>query len=111
MFAVPSRWEPCGLTQMYALRFGTVPLVTATGGLEDTVEDGVTGFKMPLLHTPVAQRAALIRMVRTAAGLYRADRAAWRRMMRRGMAKDFSWTSSARSYEELFQRLIQRERA
>ena len=108
MFAVPSRWEPCGLTQMYALRYGTVPLVTATGGLEDTVEDGVTGFKMPLLHTPAGQRAAFVRMVRTAAGLYRADRAAWRRMMRRGMAKDFSWASSSRRYEELFEGLVRR---
>jgi starch synthase len=111
MFAVPSRWEPCGLTQMYALRYGTVPLVTATGGLEDTVDEGVTGFKMPLLHTAAGQRAALFRMVRTAAGLYRADRAGWRRMMRCGMAKDFSWTSSARGYEELFEGLIQRRRA
>ncbi len=108
MFAVPSRWEPCGLTQMYALRYGTIPLVTATGGLEDTVEDGVTGFKMPLLHTPAAQRAAFVRMVRTAAGLYRADRLAWRRMMRRSMAKDFSWKSSARGYEELFEGLLRR---
>jgi starch synthase len=110
MFVVPSRWEPCGLTQMYALRYGTVPLVTAVGGLEDTVEDGVTGFKMPHLSTAAAQRAALVRMTRTAVGLYRADRAAWRRMMRRGMAKDFSWESSARRYEELFRSVVRHRR-
>ena len=105
MLLVPSRWEPCGLTQMYALRYGTVPVVTAVGGLDDTVEDGVTGFKAAPHAGAAASRAALLQAVRTAAGLFRADRAAWRRMMRRGMARDFSWAASAKRYEALYRSL------
>lgn len=105
MLLVPSRWEPCGLTQMYALRYGTVPIVTAVGGLDDTVEDGVTGFKAVPHDDPVAARAALMQAIRVAVGLYRADRAAWRRLMRRGMARDFSWSVSAKRYDELFRSL------
>jgi starch synthase len=108
LLLVPSRWEPCGLTQMYALRYGTVPVVTAVGGLEDTVEDGVTGFKAAPHPTTAATRAALMQAVRTATGLFRADRSAWRRMMRRGMALDFSWSASAKKYEELFRSVSRR---
>lgn len=108
MLLVPSRWEPCGLTQMYALRYGTVPVVTAVGGLDDTVEDGVTGFKAAAHAEPAAARAALLQAVRVATGLYRADRAAWRRLMRRGMARDFSWSVSAKRYDELFRSLVER---
>ena len=108
MLLVPSRWEPCGLTQMYALRYGTVPIVTAVGGLDDTVEDGVTGFKAAPHTSPAASRAALMQAVRTAVGVFRADRAAWRRMMRRGMARDFSWPVSARRYDDLFRTLTAR---
>ena len=96
MFLMPSRFEPCGLTQMYSLRYGTVPIVRSTGGLVDTVEpyDPVTGngtgfrFDMP-------DGTALIWALDQALDLWR-DRAAWRRLMRNGMERDFSWDRSAR---------------
>jgi starch synthase len=104
VFLMPSRFEPCGLNQMYSLRYGTVPVVRAVGGLEDTVEDydgwmRGTGFKFRD-YTP----QALVLAVRRALEAYR-DRRAWRAMMLRGMAEDFSWDRSAGSYEALYARL------
>jgi len=100
LFLVPSLYEPCGLTQMYALRYGTVPVVRHTGGLADTVRDASradgTGF---VFHdyTPAALQSALSRaLVRWR------DRDAWVALMRRGMAKDFSWHESAAVYEKLY---------
>jgi starch synthase len=103
---MPSRFEPCGLTQMYSLRYGTVPIVRSTGGLVDTVEpyDAVTGngtgfrFDMP-------DGTALIWALDQAMALWR-NRAAWRRLMRNGMGRDFSWERSARGYEELYRRAM-----
>jgi starch synthase len=100
---MPSRWEPCGLNQMYALRYGTVPVVAAVGGLDDTVDDGVTGFKFLHHSDDRGSRAALLQAVRSAVGFYRADRTGWRRMMRRGMAKDFSWEVAANEYVRVFE--------
>lgn len=102
IFLMPSQYEPCGLNQMYSLRYGTVPVVRATGGLDDTVEDfdPVTGhgngFKFAA-YTPEALLAALER----ALAAYR-DRAIWRRIQRAGMRGDFSWDASARQYVELY---------
>ncbi len=101
MFLMPSRYEPCGLNQIYSLRYGTVPIVRATGGLDDTV-DATTGFKFSD-YTPEALLAA----VRQALAAYR-DRAQWQAMMLRGMAKDYSWAASAREYGELYRRLAGR---
>jgi starch synthase len=105
LFLMPSRYEPCGLNQMYSLRYGTVPVVRATGGLDDTVRDPnedpdhPNGFKFPRpWGTDVV--AALER----ATAAYR-DRGRWERMMRTGMAEDFSWRRSARSYADLYRRL------
>jgi starch synthase len=100
-FLMPSRFEPCGLNQMYSLRYGTVPIVRAVGGLEDTVEDydgwnRGTGFKFRD-YTP----AALLLAVRRALETWR-DRRAWRGIVSRGMAQDFSWNRSAASYEALY---------
>jgi starch synthase len=105
LFLMPSRFEPCGLNQMYSLRYGTVPVVRAVGGLEDTVEnhDGAgrgTGFKFRD-YTP----GALWGTLRWALGVYR-DPDAWRGLMLRGMAQDFSWDRSAAGYEALYQRLL-----
>src|SRR5215469_16436205 len=99
-FVMPSRFEPCGLNQMYSLRYGTPPIVHRVGGLADTVEDGVTGFsfKEP---TPAALAAA-IKRARTAF----TDRHAWRAMQLRGMAKDFSWPRSAKQYLEVYRQLL-----
>ncbi|BDG09296.1 glycogen synthase GlgA [Anaeromyxobacter paludicola] len=107
VFLMPSRFEPCGLNQMYSLRYGTVPVVRAVGGLEDTVEDydgfrSGTGFKFREY-----QPRALLTAVRRALDLYR-DRRAWAGLQARGMAQDFSWDRSAQTYERLFESLAAR---
>ena len=107
MFLMPSRFEPCGLNQMYSLRYGTVPVVRATGGLADTVHnyDPETsegnGFTFRD-YTPEAMLGALRRAVE----LYRRDQQAWRELMVRGMQEDHSWGASAREYLRLYQRLL-----
>jgi starch synthase len=101
MFLMPSYYEPCGLNQIYSLRYGTVPVVRATGGLDDTIEDG-TGFKFAEYSGK-----ALLGAVRDAIAAFE-DRDEWRKMMRRGMAKDFSWKTSAAAYSELYRRLLGR---
>ncbi len=108
VFAVPSRFEPCGLTQMYALRYGTIPVVRRTGGLADSVADvderaDGTGFVFDG-ETPADFLAALIR----ARELY--DRpAAWAEVRERGMTKDFSWRAAAVRYREVYES-VQRAR-
>jgi starch synthase len=106
MFLMPSRYEPCGLTQMYSLRYGTPPVVRATGGLVDTVDpfdgaEGGTGFLFD--H---ADGTGMMWALDQALGAF-ADRSSWERLMRRGMARDFSWERSARGYVELYRRAIQ----
>ena len=98
---MPSRFEPCGLNQMYSQRYGTPPVVRATGGLADTVEDGRTGF---LFDDDLAGAA------RRAAQAYRRPKA-WRAMQRAGMARDFSWSAAARRYAALYSRLAARQPA
>jgi starch synthase len=101
MFLMPSRYEPCGLNQIYSLRYGTVPVVRATGGLDDTIETG-TGFKFAEYSS-----VALLGAIREAVAAF-ADPDGWQAMMRRGMAKDFSWKASAAAYSALYQRLLGR---
>jgi starch synthase len=91
MFLMPSRYEPCGLNQIYSLRYGTVPIVRATGGLEDTVNEQ-TGFKF---------RDGLGAAVDTALQEFQRPES-WASRMRRGMAKDFSWDASAVEYQNLY---------
>jgi starch synthase len=102
---VPSRFEPCGLTQLYALRYGALPVVRRTGGLADTVVDSnavtladgsATGFAFDD-GTP----DGLLSGVQRAAELW-GDRAAWRRVMRQAMTRDFSWAAAARKYLALY---------
>src|SRR5207249_4746562 len=83
-----------GLNQMYSLRYGTVPIVRATGGLDDTVDE-TTGFKFAD-YTP----EALLAVIHQAMGAWQ-DRKHWSELMRRGMAEDFSWDASAASYQRL----------
>jgi starch synthase len=97
---VPSRYEPCGLTQLYALRYGTVPVVRSTGGLVDTVDPGVTGVRFDHYTTEGLEWA-----VRETLGIYR-DPERWKRMQQAGMAKDFSWDASAREYLKLYTSLV-----
>jgi len=98
MFLMPSQYEPCGLSQMYSLRYGTVPVVRATGGLEDTVDES-TGFKFAE-YTPAALQVA----VQQALNAFEKP-GPWMERMRRGMAKDFSWDSSAAAYQGLIRSL------
>jgi starch synthase len=99
MFVMPSRYEPCGLSQIYSLRYGTVPIVRATGGLDDTVDEG-TGFKFQEYSG-----GALLGGLGAALAVYR-NRTEWTAMMRRGMGKDFSWSKSAREYLVLYRDLV-----
>jgi starch synthase len=102
MFLMPSRSEPCGLTQMYALRYGTVPIVRSTGGLVDTVEpydpgtEWGTGFRFD-----TADGTGLVWALDQALGAH-GDRARWERLMRRGMTRDLSWERSAREHVTLY---------
>jgi starch synthase len=104
MFLMPSRFEPCGLNQLYSLRYGTVPIVRAVGGLDDTVQSytsrarKATGFKFS-----EATPDALVRTVRQAVRLFE-DRDAWTRLQRQGMAEDHAWTTSAREYVKVYRR-------
>jgi starch synthase len=99
IFLMPSRYEPCGLNQIYSLRYGTVPVVRATGGLDDTI-DRETGFKF-VEYTG----AALLAAVRQALAAF-SDQNEWHEMMRRGMHRDFSWKASAGRYSALYRRLL-----
>ncbi|MGH9435948.1 MAG: glycogen synthase, partial [Terriglobia bacterium] len=109
MFLMPSRYEPCGLNQIYSLKYGTVPVVRATGGLDDTIQefdgDSGTGFKFEDYSAP-----ALLAALEKAMQFYHQP-PAWRRLMQNGMAKDFSWTVSARSYAGIYERLISEKAA
>jgi starch synthase len=106
MFLMPSRFEPCGLTQMYSLRYGTVPIVRATGGLVDTVEpwDPATG-KGTGFRFDHADGTGMMWALDQALAAHE-DREAWTRLMRNGMARDFSWTRSARAYVDLYRRAM-----
>ncbi len=95
-FLMPSRFEPCGLNQMYSQRYGTPPVARATGGLIDTVDDGVT--RLPVCRGPARRR-------RAARWRFTAIRARWRSMQRAGMARDFSWSAAARRYADLYRQL------
>ena len=100
MFLMPSRYEPCGLNQIYSLRYGTVPVVRATGGLDDTIDEG-TGFKFSE-YSP----EAMLKCLRSALNVFRSDPERWKAMMIRGMQKDFSWGRTAAEYSKLYQRLL-----
>ncbi|MBA4379548.1 MAG: glycogen synthase [Anaerolinea sp.] len=96
IFLMPSRYEPCGLAQMIAMRYGCVPLVRATGGLKDTVGEGQTGFLFG-----AASAEALAEAIRAALAVY-PQREKWRKLQRNGMKQDFSWSRSASQYASLY---------
>ena len=105
-FLMPSRYEPCGLNQMYSLRYGTVPIVRRTGGLADTVEDydPVTGEGTGFVFDDFTSEALLAAM-RRALAVWK-DPVTWARIVRAGMARDFSWERQAQRYVELYRRLV-----
>jgi starch synthase len=103
IFLMPSRFEPCGLNQMYSLRYGTVPVVRATGGLDDTVEnvDEATGAGTGFKFGPYTS-GAMVEALHRALAWY-ARPAAWRRIQLAGMAQDNSWEASARQYVAVYE--------
>jgi len=110
-FIMPSLYEPCGLNQMYSQRYGTPPVVRATGGLADTVVDCTaetladgcaSGFVFREASAP-----ALLDAIERAARCWR-DPASWRALQRNGMARDFGWEASARRYAALYAQLAPR---
>jgi starch synthase len=107
---VPSRYEPCGLVQMHAMRYGTVPIVHRTGGLADTVRDEAGGRGTGFVFDGLSPEG-LAGAVRRALALRASDPAAWRALQRRAMAEDFSWDRAARSYLDLYRRLRTRTRS
>jgi len=109
MLLVPSRYEPCGLTQIHALKYGTVPIVRATGGLDDTIEQfdprsgKGTGFKFAGYKTK-----DFLGQIETAVRMYD-NRVAWGKVVENGMRADFSWKQSAQEYVSLYKELVRRK--
>jgi len=113
LFLMPSLFEPCGLSQLYSLAHGTVPLVRATGGLADTVVDAnpenlAAGTANGFVFTEPSPQALWLTIERALA-LW-PDRQTWLRLIRTGMSADWSWDHSAREYEELYQEIQRRVR-
>jgi len=109
MVLMPSRYEPCGLHQMHAMRYGAVPVARATGGLDDTVDEGQppsegTGFKFE----PYSAEAMLEALGRALAA--HGDPDVWRRIMQNGMGRDFSWRAAATRYDDLYRQAIAKRR-
>src|SRR5258706_16453468 len=104
MFLMPSRYEPCGLNQIYSLKYGTVPVVRATGGLDDTIEafdpetGSGTGFKFEAYDG-----MAMLGAIHEALAVFQNEPETWRRIQTNGMAKDFSWQTSAIEYAQLYE--------
>ena len=107
IFLMPSRYEPCGLTQMYAMKYGAIPVVRGTGGLEDTISpfDPATGEGNGLKFYPYDSKAFL-NAVLQAVDIY-SDPARWHQVMHNTMKMDFSWDRSAREYTDIY-RSVQR---
>jgi len=104
---IPSRYEPCGLTQMIAMHYGCVPVARATGGLKDTVVDFAQSEDSVGFLFDDASPEALAETLGRALLVYQ-DQAAWLGLQQRGMERDFSWTRSARQYLELYSELVSR---
>ena len=111
MFLMPSKYEPCGLNQLYSLRYGTVPIVRCTGGLADTItdydlnHDRGTGFVFTEYTAP-----AMLAAIERALVVY-ADSERWRRLVVRGMSERWSWDKSALKYLELYARIRAKKQA
>jgi starch synthase len=106
MFLMPSRYEPCGLNQMYSLKYGTIPIVRATGGLDDTIGnfDPKTGRGNGFKFSSYSSQE-LFSKVREALTVY-ADKKAWKKLVQNAMSADFSWEVSAREYVSLYKKAL-----
>lgn len=100
IFLMPSRYEPCGLSQMIAMRYGCLPIVRATGGLKDTVKDGETGFVCK-----GDKPKDLLKAIKATLEIYE-NKAYWQSLQRNAMAEDFSWKKSAKEYTKLYRSLL-----
>lgn len=113
MFLMPSRFEPCGLNQLYSLRYGTVPIVRRVGGLADTVvdatEENINSGKATGIVFQEAGNSALLAAVDRALALWR-DTGRWKKIMLTGMGQDFSWRHSAREYLRLYKKMLRHRR-
>ena len=107
IFLMPSRFEPCGLNQMYSLRYGTVPVVRATGGLRDTVHEydaaGESGNGFTFQEYSAEEMLASLRR---AVALYSENPQGWSKLSARGMKEDHSWEASAKEYRDLYERVL-----
>jgi len=108
MFLMPSRYEPCGLNQIYSLRYGTVPIVRATGGLDDTITEfhASTGIGNGFRFTHYTS-GELLKAIHRAVTLF-ADSPTWRKLMRNGMVQDYSWETSAKKYVQVYRSLVRK---
>ena len=98
-FLIPSHYEPCGLTQMISMAYGTIPVASAVGGLKDTIRDGRTGFLLKSVNTE-----SLHHTIRRSLALWE-NTLEYRSMVKRVMKQDFSWDKRAREYEQLYRRI------
>lgn len=101
IFLMPSRFEPCGLGQLIAMRYGTVPVVRATGGLKDTVKNNYNGFVFNKYDS-----RALTTAVKKALNIYYNDKKKWQQLIKNGMSANCSWDSSAKQYIKLYKKLL-----
>jgi starch synthase len=101
LFVMPSRYEPCGLNQLYSQRYGSLPIVRSVGGLSDTVHDGVDGFRFDALTAD-----ALTRAIRRAVTLFHGDSMAFRKMRQQAMRKTMGWDVAAAEYEALYRKTM-----
>jgi starch synthase len=109
MFLMPSLYEPCGLNQLYSMKYGTVPIVRKTGGLADSVIDATpdaiaqgtgTGFVFEKYDA-----ATLLLTIKRAVEIYTKHKKTWKKLQENGMVQDYSWTASAKRYEGLYKRM------
>lgn len=109
MFLMPSRYEPCGLNQIYSLKYGTVPIVRATGGLDDTIEewDAVEGTGTGFKFEGFDPKDLLVEIDR-ALEAFR-DKKGWTRLMRNGMARDYCWSGPAKEYVRVYEEAVERK--
>jgi starch synthase len=105
MFLMPSRYEPCGLNQLYSLKYGAVPIVRKTGGLADTIVDFIENpVKGNGFHFVPYNSQALVNTIKNAIQVYE-DPKTWQKLMKRGMRLNFSWTVSSEKYIKLYNKL------
>ena len=118
MFLMPSKYEPCGLNQIYSLKYGTIPIVRATGGLDDTIQDYTQDSRLKTQDSSTGEgngfkfneysSHALLTKIKEAVKIF-SNKKEWKRLVQTAMQQDFSWERSAKRYVELYERLCRGE--